>query len=60
MKENRKKMVKLEYDIEQILQKHNQQIAKIAHLKENVAAGRADRVVFSKLFQKIEREIKHY
>jgi len=46
---------KVEYDIEQILVKHNEEIAKINSLKEQTASARSDRVVFSNLFKKIEK-----
>ena len=49
-----KKVKKIEYDIEQILQKHNEQIAKISLLKEQANGGRSERVVYSNLFKKLE------
>jgi hypothetical protein len=51
---------KIEYDMEQILQKHNEEVAKINSLKEQSASARSDRVVFSNLFKKIEKEIKQH
>ena len=45
----------MEYDIEQINNKQNEEKAVVGQLKENIAAARAERVVFSKLFQSIER-----
>jgi hypothetical protein len=51
---------KEEYDIEQVLQRHNEEIAKINTLREEVAAERSERVVYSNLFRKLESEIKHY
>ena len=57
----REKLVrKQEYDIEQILQKHNEEIAKINILKEQISGSRRERVVYSNLFKKIEKEIKVY
>lgn len=53
-------MYKINYDIEQILQKHNEEIAKINQLKEQAASSRTDRVVFSNLFRKIEKEIQQH
>jgi hypothetical protein len=53
-----KRAQKVDYDIEQILQKHNEEVAKINTLKEQVASARSDRVVFSNLFRKLEKEIK--
>ena len=50
----------MEYDIKQILQKYNEEIAKIKNLKEDANASRDERVVYSNLFNKIEKEIKHY
>ena len=50
----------MEYDIEQVSNRRNEERALIAELKENIAASRAERVVFSKLFQSIEREITKY
>ena len=44
--------------MDQILQKHNEEVARINNLKELVASARSDRVVFSNLFKKIEKEIK--
>lgn len=58
VEETLKRAHKMEYDIEQILQKHNEEVAKIITLKEQVAAARSDRVVFSNLFRKLEKEIK--
>jgi len=40
------------------LQKHNEEVARINALKEQVASARSDRVVFSNLFRKIEKEIR--
>ena len=40
------------------MQKSNEEVARIHHLKEQVASSRSDRVVFSNLFKKIEKEIK--
>jgi hypothetical protein len=53
VEETLKRAQKVEYDIEQILQKHNEEVAKINTLKEQVAAARSDRVVFSNLFRKL-------
>lgn len=50
----------MEYDIKQILHKYNEEIAKINSLKEEANAARDERVVYSNLFNKIEKEIKHY
>lgn len=55
-----KKIKKVEYDIKQILHKYNEQIAKINWLKEQANSARDERVVYSNLFNKIEKEIKHY
>ena len=55
-----KKVKKVEYDIKQIEHKFNEQIAKINWLKEQANASRDERVVYSNLFNKIEKEIKHY
>jgi uncharacterized protein YoxC len=55
-----KKIKKVEYDIKQILHKYNEEIAKINSLKEDANAARDERVVYSNLFNKIEKEIKHY
>jgi hypothetical protein len=55
-----KKIKKVEYDIKQILHKYNEEIAKINSLKEEANAARDERVVYSNLFNKIEKEIKHY
>lgn len=43
-----------------MLQKHNEEIAKINVLKEQVSFSRRERVVYSNLFKKIEKEIKVY
>lgn len=40
------------------MQKSNEEVARIHNLKEQVASSRSDRVVFSNLFKKIEKEIK--
>lgn len=53
-----KKAQKVEYDIKQILQKHNEEVARINTLKEQVASARSERVVFSNLFRKLEKELK--
>lgn len=53
-------MAKEEYEIDQVLQKYNEEVARIAGLREQVNSSRTDRVVFSALFKTIEREIKHY
>lgn len=53
MEESLKRAQKTEYDIEQILQKHNEEVARINTLKEQVASARSDRVVFSNLFRKL-------
>jgi len=42
------------------LHKYNEEIAKINQLKEQANASRDERVVYSNLFNKIEKEIKHY
>ncbi len=55
-----KKIKKVEYDIKQILHKYNEEIAKINWLKEQANSARDERVVYSNLFNKIEKEIKHY
>lgn len=55
-----KRVKKIEYDIKQILHKYNEEIAKINLLKEQANAARDERVVYSNLFNKIEKEIKHY
>ncbi len=55
-----KKIKKVQYDIKQILHKYNEEIAKINNLKEQANAARDERVVYSNLFNKIEKEIKHY
>lgn len=56
----RKKMSKEEYEIDQILQKYNEEVARINTLREMANSARTDRVVYSALFKKIEWEIKHY
>lgn len=43
-----------------MLQKHNEEIAKINVLREDVSAERSERVVYSNLFKKLESEIKFY
>jgi hypothetical protein len=48
---------KIEYDIEQILQRSNEEVAKINQLREETASVRSERVVYSDLFKKIEKEI---
>lgn len=55
-----KKIKKIEYDLKQILHKHNEEIAKINSMKAAANAARDERVVYSNLFKKIEKEIKHY
>ena len=55
-----KKIKKVQYDIKQILHKYNEEIAKINNLKEQANAARDERVVYSNLFNKIQKEIKHY
>lgn len=42
------------------MHKYNEEIAKINSLKEEANASRDERVVYSNLFNKIEKEIKHY
>ena len=51
---------KVQYEIDQISQKHNEEIAKIQKLKELSSSRRSERVVYSNLFKKLEKEIKHY
>ena len=55
-----KKKKKIEYDTKQILHKYNEEVAKINNLKEMANASRDERVVYSNLFNKIEKEIKRY
>ena len=58
---NHEKLVKkINYDIDQILQKHNEEIARISLLKEEASSRRSERVVYSNLFKKLEKEIKYY
>lgn len=51
---------KYQYEVDQILQKHNEEIAKIHNLKDLTNSKRSERVVYSSLFKKLEKEIKHY
>jgi hypothetical protein len=51
----RKRIGKEEYLIAQRLIKYNEEIAKIAKLREQVDSARTDRVVYSALFKKIEK-----
>lgn len=51
---------KYQYEVDQILQKHNEQIAKIHSLKDMANSSRSERVVYSSLFKKLEKEIKYY
>ena len=55
-----KRVQKEEYELEQIQQKYNEEVARITALREMVDSARTDRVVYSALFKKIEWEIKHY
>jgi hypothetical protein len=51
---------KLEYDLEQIIQKHNESLAQINLLKEQVNVARSERVIYSNIFKDLEKEINFY
>ena len=51
---------KLREDIDKIEQKRNQQVAKISELKETASCRRSERVVYSNLFKKMEKELKQH
>lgn len=50
-----KTVKKIAYDVKQLEQKHNEEVAKINHLKDQANAARDERVVYSNLFKKIEK-----
>lgn len=60
MQTEKRRCQKEEAAIEQILQKYNEEVARINALREMANSARTDRVVYSALFKKIEWEIKHY
>jgi hypothetical protein len=49
---------RLEYGLEQIIQKNNESLAVIGQLKEQVNAARSERVIYSSIFKNLEREIR--
>lgn len=49
---------KLEYDFDQLVQKHNESLAQINEIRIKVNASRAERVIYSGVFRNIEREIR--
>lgn len=53
-----KRQQKMDYDIDQIVQKQNESHAQINELKERVNAARTERVIYSGVFKNIEREIR--
>ena len=57
---DKRRLSKEEYEVDQILQKYNEEVANINTLREMANAARTDRVVYSALFKKIEWEIQHY
>ena len=50
-----KLMSKIQYEIDQLLQKHNEEVAKIHHLKDVANSRRSERAVYSNLFKKLEK-----
>jgi uncharacterized protein (DUF3084 family) len=48
----------LEYNLEKIRSKHNEALAEINMLKEEVNMARRERVIFSNVFKKLESDIK--
>jgi hypothetical protein len=49
---------KLEYDFDQLVQKHNESLAQINDIRDKVNGCRAERVIYSGVFRNIEREIR--
>jgi len=48
-----KKLRKLEYDFDQLVQKQNESHAQISDIKEKVNASRTERVIYSGVFRNI-------
>lgn len=46
---------KMQYEIDQLHEKHNEEVAKIHQLKEVANSRRSERVVYSNLFKKLEK-----
>jgi hypothetical protein len=53
-----KRQKKLEYDTEQIVIKHNESLAQINNLKEQVNIARSERVIYSGIFKNLEKELR--
>ena len=53
-----KKMKNYEYKLDQTKQKHNQAVAEIKRLKEEVNLVRRERVIFDNVFKKLEMDLK--
>lgn len=48
----------MEYKLEKIRSRHNESLAQINMLKEQVNMTRRERVIFSNVFKKLESDIK--
>jgi len=53
-----KKVKTLEYTLEKIRMRHNESLAEIKRLKEEVNAARRERVIFDSVFKKLESDLK--
>lgn len=53
-----KKVKTLEYRLEKTRQRHNESLAEIKRLKEDVNAARRERVIFDNVFKKLETDLK--
>lgn len=53
-----KKVKTLEYKLEKIRMRHNESLAEIKSLKEEVNAARRERVIFDSVFKKLETDLK--
>lgn len=53
-----KKVKTLEYRLEKTRQRHNESLAEIKRLKEEVNAARRERVIFDNVFKKLETDLK--
>lgn len=53
-----KKVKTLDYQLEKTRQRHNEALAEIKRLKEEVNAARRERVIFDNVFKKLETDLK--
>lgn len=54
-----KKVKAYEYKLDKMKQKHNQALAEIKRLHENVNLVRRERVIFDNVFEKLEQDLKN-